>query len=127
MTTPRHPPTDRERFLACMLGRTPDRPPYWLFWGPWETTWRRWRREGLPAEFRDYGDVRRHFGADEPPAVVPVNCGPCPKIEWEVLEETDAFVISTDSWGIKRRDAKGHTSMSEFLEFPVQSHRLGTL
>ena len=25
--------TDRERFLACLLGQPVDRPPYWIFWG----------------------------------------------------------------------------------------------
>jgi uroporphyrinogen decarboxylase len=104
-----------------MLGRTPDRVPYWLFWSPWGTAWRRWQAEAMPPEFRDYGDVRRHFGADAPPASLPVNCGPCPRIERKVLEETDRFIVSTDAWGIKRRDLKDRTSMSEFLEFPVKS------
>ena len=56
--------TERERFLACLLGKPVDRPPYWLFWGPWGHTWTRWEREGKPKEFRDYGAVRRHFGAE---------------------------------------------------------------
>lgn len=113
--------TDRERFLACLLGGPTDRPPYWLFWGPWETTWQRWRREGMLERFASYGDVRRHFGAESPPAGLDVNCGPCPRIERRVLEETDRFVVATDGWGIKRRDFKGHTSMPEFVEFPVKS------
>ena len=110
---------DRERFIACMLGEPVDRPPYWLLWAPWPTTWRRWQAEGMPAEFRGFEDVRAHFGAEAVPHVVPVNLGPCPKRQRTVLEETDEFVIFTDGWGIKRRDFKHHESMSEFIEFPV--------
>ena len=113
--------TDRERFLACLLGKPVDRPPYWLFWGPWGRTWTRWEREGKPKEFHDYGAVRRHFGAESPPLAVPVNCGPCPRLEHKVLHEDSDSVVFTDGWGIKRRNLKKNESMSEFLEFPVKS------
>ena len=113
--------TDRERFLACILGEPVDRPPYWLFWTPWATAWRRWEQEGKPAELKTYGDVRAHFGAESPPAVLPINLGPCPAIERKVLEETDEHVVFLDGWGIKRRDLKSGESMSEFIEFPVKS------
>jgi uroporphyrinogen decarboxylase len=114
--------SDRERFLACILGQPVDRPPYWLFWGPWRTTGERWNREGRPKELRDFGFVRKHFGAESPPAVVPVNCGPCPKFERKVWEDTPDHVVFTDGWGIKRRDLKRNESMSEFLAWPVK-HR----
>lgn len=112
--------TERQRFLACMLGQPADRPPYWLFWSPWPTTWRRWQAEGMPAGFASYADVRAHFGAESPPAVLPVNVGPCPKIARRVLQEDDHSVTFVDGWGIKRRDLKAGQSMSEFLEFPVK-------
>ena len=108
---------DRERFLACLLGEPIDRPPFWLFWGPWATTWRRWEQEGKPAGI---GDHRMAFGPDQPPLPVPVNCGPCPSIDHRVLTEDDTFVVYIDTWGIKRRDFKDHESMSEFIEFPVR-------
>lgn len=113
--------TERERFLGWMTRGRADRPPYWLIWGPWHTTWRRWQSEGMPAQFRDYGDVRRHFGADAGVCYLPVDVGPCPEFEHRILEETDEFRTAIDSWGIKRRDFKGHVSMSQFLEFPVKS------
>ena len=112
--------TDRERFLACLLGEPVDRPPYWLLWSPWRTTWSRWEREGKPAEVRDHRSV---FGPDQSPIRVPVNCGSCPRIEKTILHEDEEFVISVDGWGIKRRDFKHHESMSEFLEFPVKDRR----
>lgn len=111
---------DRERFIACLLGEPVDRPPYWLYWSPWRTTWQRWEREGKPATVTDH---RTAFGPDQPPLVVPVNCGPCPRLERTVIEEDDTFVIFTDSWGIKRKDFKDHESMSQFLEFPVKDRR----
>jgi len=54
---------------------------------------------------------------------VPVNIGPCPRIERKVLHEDEDYVTFTDSWGIKRRDYKHGESMSEFLEFPVKNRR----
>jgi len=111
---------DRERFLACMLGEPVDRPPYWVFWSPWATALTRWEREGMPEEARDR---RAFFGGDQPPLSVPVNCGPCPRIERRVLEEDEDFVVFIDPWGIKRRDYKHGESMSEFLEFPIEDRR----
>jgi uroporphyrinogen decarboxylase len=111
---------DRERFVASVLGEPVDRPPFWLFWGPWRTTWERWEREGKPAYATDHRSI---FQPDHPPQVVPVNCGPCPAIDQTVLAEDDISIIHYDSWGIKRRDFKHSESMSEFLEFPVRSRQ----
>ena len=111
---------DRERFVSCVLGDPVDRPPYWLFWGTWETTWKRWQREGMP---RDVTNHRSLFGADQLPLLVPVNYGPCPRLERTVLEESDEFVVFTDGWGIVRRDFKHSVSMSEFVEFPIKNRR----
>lgn len=112
--------TDRERFVACLLGEPVDRPPYWLFWSPWATTWARWEREGKPASVKDHRSI---FQPDQPPIGVPVNCGPCPRIERSVIQEDLESVTFIDSWGIKRRDLKGRVSMSQFLEFPVKDRK----
>ena len=113
--------TDRERFVNCILGKPVDRPPYLLAWGPWGTTWERWKKEGMPESYTGYHNVVRALGVDVGPQVVPVNCGPCPSIEQVRLEEDDTSYVYIDSWGIKRRNAKGHESMSEFLSFPVKT------
>ena len=115
--------TDRERFLACLLGEQVDRPPYWLWWGPWETTWQRWQKEDMGGQFRNcpnYQEVRECFGVEAAPVSVPVNCGPCPRIEQKILDEDEEYVTWIDGWGIKRRNPKHSTSMSQFLEFPVK-------
>ncbi len=107
---------DRERFIACVQGKPVDRPPYWLIWGPWSTARVRWQQEGMPED----GDYRAPFDPDVRPQVVPVNLGPCPPFEREILQEDDEYVTFVDRWGIKRRDYKGGMSMSQFLEFPVR-------
>ncbi|HIJ64607.1 MAG TPA: hypothetical protein HPP77_01545 [Candidatus Hydrogenedentes bacterium] len=112
--------TDRERFVRTILGEPVDRPPYWLTWGPWATTWRRWEREGKPEHVTDH---RTAFDPDELPRVVPVNCGPCPRIETTVLKEDQETVTFIDGWGIKRVNFKNHESMSQFLEFPVKNRK----
>jgi len=113
---------DRDRFVNYMLGRPVDRPPFWLFWGPWGTTWGRWRTEGMPESLRSWADVQAYFGSDKLPieAVVPVNTGPCPPFERTVLAEDETSITFVDSWGIVRRDLRRLTSMSEFLRFPVR-------
>ena len=108
--------TDRDRLIATILGQPTDRPPYWLYWAPWETGRQRWLKEGMP----DIADHRTLFDPDLTPRALPVNCGPCPPIEPTVIEEDDEFVIHTDSWGIVRKDFKNHVSMSTFIEFPIK-------
>lgn len=110
----------RERFVATVLGLPCDRPPYWLYWGPWGSTWRRWRGEGL---CETTWDVRTLFGAEQTPLAVPVNLGPCPAIPRTVLAEDEDYVTFTDTWGITRRDYKHGESMSQFLAFPVRDRR----
>ena len=114
---------DRERFVACLTGQPLDRPPHWVHWGPWGTTWEIWKRQGLPAEFPDFGDIQRHFGTDLWPQAVPVLCGPCPRFEQQTLHEDEHYRTWIDTWGIRRRNPKDNESMSEFLAFPVRNRQ----
>ena len=109
--------TDRERFLACILGEPVDRPPFWLYWGPWQTTVDRWKTEGMP----EGADHRSLFDSDQPPMIVPVNLGPCPPVPEKVFEETDEFIVHSGDWGVITRDLKDRSSMPEFLEFPIKT------
>ena len=111
---------DRQRFIACILGEVVDRPPYYLLWGPWGTTWQRWEREGKPKSVTDH---KSFMDPDQMALEVPVNIGPCPKIERQVLSEDADYVTFIDSWGIQRRDYKHGESMSEFIEHPVKNRR----
>lgn len=112
---------NRERFVAWMLGQKVDRPPFWLRWGGWASTWRRWRAEGMPESIRGMGEIAAMFGADATTATVPVNYGPCPCQPDRVLREDDDYIVFVDNWGITRRNPKHNESMSEFISFPVKS------
>ncbi len=109
---------DRERFINCISGEAVDRPPFWLFWGPWNTTRKRWEGEGMPAGLMEPASI---FDPDARPRVLPVNLGPCPPILRTCINEDGNYVIFIDEWGIKRRDYKHGESMSDFLEFPVKT------
>ncbi len=109
--------TDRERFLRCVLGQDVDRPPYWLFWGPWGTTFRRWEVDGKPPS----ANHRNLWQVESPPAVVPIHYGPFPLLPHTVIEENEQYVTWIDNWGITRRDYKLGESMPAFLEFPVKN------
>lgn len=109
-----------DRFVAYMTGQKTDRPIFWIHWTPWRSTLARWLKEGMPGHL-GRSDVANYFGSDLKPAPVGVNCGPCPRIERTVLEETDEYVTFIDGWGIKRRDYKRGESMSEFIEFPIKN------
>lgn len=111
--------TSRDRFVRTLLGQDVDRPPHWVFWGPWATAWARWKREGMT--HKDFSELHQAFGCDRLPHRVAVNCGPCPAIPRKTIEETDEYVIFTDSWGIRRKNLKANESMSQFLEFPVKN------
>lgn len=109
--------TDRERFVNCLTGQPVDRIPYWLRWRPWLSTLERWKAEGMPAD----GDDRRLFGADAIPQWVRVNCGPCPKVEYRVVEEDEDSVTYIDPgyWGTTLRVKKGSDAMPQFLKPPI--------
>ncbi len=112
--------TDRDRFVSYLLGEPVDRPPFWLFWGPWGRTWQRWIDEGKPEEITDH---RSHWQPDAVPHVVPVNCGPCPRVPHQVLESGPDDYVHVDHWGIVRRDTRKGESMPQFLRFPIASRR----
>jgi Uroporphyrinogen decarboxylase (URO-D) len=112
--------TFRERFVACVLGEPVDRPPFLLYWTPWESTWQRWVEGGKPD---DVFDARFAYDPDFPPLPLAVNTGPCPARENEVLEEDGESVLFVDNWGVKQRAFKGKESMPQFLEFPVKNRR----
>jgi len=110
------PMTDRERFLRCILGQDVDRLPFYLMEGPWERTWRRWQREGKPADIQDH---RGFAQPDAYPRIVPVAYGPCPPAEPRVISRDEHSIVHVDLFGIVRRDLLDNESMSQFLEFPV--------
>ena len=109
---------ERERFLRAMRYEPADRRPLHLV-GAWADTLARWRREGLPA---DVTDVHVYLGL-EPLRVRNVVgiAGIYPPFETRTLSETDKFVTCLDDYGRTIRDFKDHTSMPEWIDFPVKT------
>ncbi len=109
--------TERERFLRTMRYQPVDRRPLNLV-GPWQDTLARWQREGMP----EGTDLDAYFGV-QPLRVrnISGNMGPFPPFETRTLSEDDTFRVFLDGYGRTVRDFKTHTSMPEWLSFPVQS------
>jgi len=112
--------TDRERFLRLMNYEPVDRHPIHLV-EPWSDTLHRWRSEGLPA---DVSDVHDYLGIPRLRAVNIVGVFPFyPKFKTRILESNDTFEISIDTDGRTVRNFKDHTSMPEWIDFPVKDGR----
>lgn len=109
--------TDRERFLRTLHYQPVDRRPIYLA-GPWPDTLARWREEGLPEGV----NVHEYLEATSLPASnISPNTAMYPPFEGQTLEETGEFVVRTDRYGRTIREFKDHTSMPEWLEFPVKN------
>ena len=55
---------NRERFLNTMNFKPVDRLPMVEWAGWWDKTIDRWRKEGLPSDLVDAGEIREYFGLD---------------------------------------------------------------
>ena len=105
--------TPRERILAALHHEKPDRVP--IHDEPWETTIRRWHREGLPEDqspdvFFKY--ELRGYGADLSFQI--------PK---ETIEETEEYTIIRNENGAIVKDWKDKTSVPMYLEFPFKDKK----
>lgn len=119
--------TDLERFLACMEYQPSDRRPNHEL-GVWGHTVARWREEAPNAVAGFTWDWFRGedaLGLDRR-EYVPVHYGFLPPYPYEVLEETDRYVVARNGNGIVTRALKVGTvggtrpCMDEYLDFPVK-------
>jgi len=103
--------TSRERFARMYAHQEADRVP--VIDSPWGATIERWQSEGMPADvsFVDYFDLDKiaHIGVDN-----------SPRYPTRILEETDAYVINTTSWGATLKNWKHIASTPEFLDFTIK-------
>jgi len=108
----------RERYIATFSYQPVDR-PFLAEWGPWAATLERWKSEGME------GDWPPELGECDPIWHVPVNFGPIPPFEREVISEDERTIVYVDERGITRREFKDHpeTSMPSFVDFPLKSRR----
>ena len=94
-----------------------DHPPL-IVGEPWGDTWERWYQEGYPrgVNLNDYFEIEPfdyEYGG--------LQTGLFPMWEEKIITETENEVIKIDQYGRKVKDFKGHTSMPEWLEFPVKT------
>lgn len=107
---------ERERFLRTMRFQSVDRFPLWGSLGVWLLTYRRWRKEGLPAISEG-----EFFGYDHQMSL-PIDFGFVPPFEEKTVKETGEYKIWIDKEGVLKKEFKkdAELSMPQFLEFPVE-------
>lgn len=106
-----------ERYRRFMNFETVDRPPLIRPGGQFPVTRRRWEQEGLPVGV----DLDEYFGTETLPVhSLAIDTLLNPRFEEKILEETGEFRIKIDHHGVKCRNFKDETSMSEHLEYPVK-------
>ena len=111
--------TSRERIIACIEGKKIDRVPFVIHWGPWADTHRRWKEEGM----KNDNDWHALFNFDIYHDGTNINFGLCPPFEREILEDEGDTIVFRDEQGVIKRDSKGHTTMPQFLEYPVKDRK----
>lgn len=99
-----------ERFKRMYEHKEADRVP--IIDSPWAGTIRRWHREGMPegVDWRDYFEVDK---------VAAIGIDITPRYPYQVLEETDRYIIYTSAWGVTRKQFKEEDSTPEMLDFKV--------
>ena len=108
---------DRESFLRTLSCRPVDQHPVYLP-GPWPDTLARWHQEGLPADtdIHEYLDVRTL-----PVTNISPNTALYPPFDIRTIEEDEECRVRTDRYGRTIKEFTDHTSMPEWLDFPVKS------
>lgn len=117
--------TPLERFRAVMSHGSPDRLPHWEL-GAWAQALQRWESEGMPQPgYRgDWFSGIDNLGMDRR-IFAPLNFNVIPAFDYDVLEETDRYVVARNHKGIVTKALKegsvggARMSMDEYLSFPV--------
>jgi uroporphyrinogen decarboxylase len=105
--------TSRERILAAINHEEADRVA--IHDGPWATTVRRWREEGLPegqSPAEHFGFEFRTFSGDS-----------SLRLDTEVIEETDEYNVVTTGDGATRKNWRNATSTPELIDFSITTRR----
>lgn len=121
--------THRERFGRVMEFKAVDRlPDYEL--ACWGQTVERWIREGMPqhAVYMNWFEGEPYFGLERR-GFAHLNQGMLPAFEYEVLEETDRYVVARHANGVVTKALKEGTargtrmSMDQYVSFPVTDRK----
>jgi hypothetical protein len=112
--------TSRERFRRVTHYQTADHPVHWEF-GWWDETFPTWHPQGLPTDITNNWQGDRFFGF-EAQDYVPVNVGMVPYFTYEVIEETDRYVIYRNGEGAICQSFKdGASTIPHYLKFPIET------
>ena len=102
--------TTKERITRMFEHRDADRVP--ITDSPWSSTLQRWHTEGLPEgmDFSDYFDLDKFadFSVDN-----------SPRYPYEVLEDTEGYIVYKSGWGVTMKQWKNANSTPEFLEHTI--------
>ena len=102
--------TTHDRMTRILAHRDADRVPVTDY--PWAATLARWQREGMPANvsFAEYFGLDRfvEFGSDN-----------SPRYPTRTVEETDEYLVHTNTWGATLKNWKSHGGVPEFLGFTI--------
>ena len=117
----------RERFRNCLQFQPVDRVPNHEL-GLWGQTFERWRAEGMPEHAIREGwfEGIEYFGMDRR-EFLDIRLGMIPGFDYEVIEETDRYIIARNGQGIVTKALKEGTvhgtrsSMDQYLRFAVET------
>ncbi len=117
----------RERFVNCLEFRPVDQVPNHEL-GLWGQAHDRWLAEGMPASAIREGwfDGIEYFGMDRREFLA-INLSMIPGFQYEVIEETDRYIVARNGEGVVTKALKEGTvhgtrmSMDQYLRFPVQT------
>ena len=108
------PMTTHERIRRVYEHLEPDRVPItdWL----WESTWDRWKREGLPEDM----EWERFFDIDRIVALDLDVIDTTPRYPYRIIEETDTYRIDVDWFGVTKKNFKPVSSTPQYLDFTIK-------
>ena len=109
----------RERFNHAASFATPPVPPPNMEYEYWEKTIDRWHNEGLPIEIKERVALDRYVGLDAWQRCTPLDMGPIPRFETQVLEEDEVSQTVMDENGAVLKELKKGGSIPHYISFPV--------
>jgi len=107
--------TTRERMRMVYNHQSPDRVP--IFDSPWQSTFYRWKQEGLPQNI-DHSNLVDYFGFDKL-AFFEGYIDSSFRFKEEIIEETERYYIKKTCWGGTLKHFKPISSTPQYIDFTI--------